>query len=133
MYDYSYYCRMPGAAPQAVVVTATGSRKDHFTSHRDLGCRNLILLPVTVLSVYTKCRMPIDPNSPPEDSEALQKVVLNLLEQLDRSLANQDDHQSLLSELLKAQPNSNSERLPTDHVSLLEAARGKYAPCKTGE
>jgi len=67
--------------------------------------------------------MPIDPNSLLQDSETLQKTALSLLEQLDRSLANQSDHQTLLSELLKAQHNSKSEQMPTDQVLLLDAAR----------
>ena len=46
--------------------------------------------------------MAIDPNSLPRDSETLRKIVVDLAEQLDRSLAEQNKYQSLLRELLEA-------------------------------
>lgn len=49
--------------------------------------------------------MAIDPNSLPRDAETLQKIVVDLAEQLDRSLAEQNKYQSLLRELLEAQRN----------------------------
>ena len=53
--------------------------------------------------------MPIDPNSLPRDAETLRKIVVDLAEQLDHSLAEQNKYQSLLRELLEAQRNRKSE------------------------
>ena len=47
--------------------------------------------------------MAIDPNSLPRDAETLRKIVVDLAEQLDRSLAEQNKYQSLLREPLEAQ------------------------------
>ena len=47
--------------------------------------------------------MAIDPNSLPRDAETLRKIVVDLAEQLDRSLTEQNKYQSLLRELLEAQ------------------------------
>ena len=54
--------------------------------------------------------MPIDPKSLPRDAETLLKIVVDLAEQLDRSLAEQNKFQTLLRELLEAQRNRKSER-----------------------
>ena len=54
--------------------------------------------------------MPIDPNSLPRDAETLRKIVVDLAEQLDRSLAEQNKYQGLLRELLEAQRNRKSEQ-----------------------
>jgi hypothetical protein len=51
----------------------------------------------------------IDPKSLPRDAETLRKIVVDLAEQLDRSLAEQNKYQSLLRELLEAQRNRKSE------------------------
>ena len=66
--------------------------------------------------------MAIDPNSLPRDSETLRKIVVDLAEQLDRSLAEQNKYQSLLRELLEAQRNRKSEQLSKEQLALFEAA-----------
>ena len=66
--------------------------------------------------------MPIDPNSLPPDAETLRKIVVDLAEQLDRSLAEQNKYQSLLRELLEAQRNRKSEQLSKEQLALFEAA-----------
>jgi hemerythrin-like domain-containing protein len=64
----------------------------------------------------------IDPNSLPRDAETLRKIVMDLAEQLDRSLAEQNKYQSLLRELLEAQRNRKSEQLSKEQLALFEAA-----------
>jgi transposase len=66
--------------------------------------------------------VPIDPNSLPRDAETLRKIVVDLAEQLDRSLAEQNKYQSLLRELLEAQRNRKSEQLSKEQLALFEAA-----------
>jgi transposase len=66
--------------------------------------------------------VPIDPNSLPRDSETLRKIVVDLAEQLDRSLSEQNKYQSLLRELLEAQRNRKSEQLSKEQLALFEAA-----------
>ncbi len=66
--------------------------------------------------------MPIDPNSLPRDAETLRKIVVDLAEQLDRSMAEQNKYQSLLRELLEAQRNRKSEQLSKEQLALFEAA-----------
>lgn len=66
--------------------------------------------------------MPIDPNSLPPDVETLRKIVVDLAEQLDRSLAEQNKYQNLLRELLEAQRNRKSEQLSKEQLALFEAA-----------
>ena len=66
--------------------------------------------------------MPIDPDSLPPDAETLRKIVVDLAEQLDRSLAEQNKYQSLLRELLEAQRNRKSEQLSKEQLALFEAA-----------
>ena len=66
--------------------------------------------------------MPIDPNSLPRDAETLRKIVVDLAEQLDRSLTEQNKYQSLLRELLEAQRNRKSEQLSKEQLALFEAA-----------
>ena len=66
--------------------------------------------------------MAIDPNSLPRDAETLRKIVVDLAEQLDRSLAEQNKYQSLLRELLEAQRNRKSEQLSKEQLALFEAA-----------
>jgi len=64
----------------------------------------------------------IDQNSLPRDAETLRKIVVDLAEQLDRSLAEQSKYQSLLRELLEAQRNRKSEQLSKEQLALFEAA-----------
>jgi hypothetical protein len=64
----------------------------------------------------------IDPNSLPRDAETLRKIVVDLAEQLDRSLAEQNKYQSLLRELLEAQRSRKSEQLLKEQLALFEAA-----------
>jgi transposase len=64
----------------------------------------------------------IDPHSLPEDPKMLQKMVLDLAEQLDRAFAEQHKYQDLLRELLEAQRNRKSERLSKEQLALFEAA-----------
>ena len=66
--------------------------------------------------------MPIDPKSLPRDVETLRKIVVDLAEQLDRSVAQQNKYQSLLRELLEAQRNRKSEQLSKEQLALFEAA-----------
>jgi hypothetical protein len=66
--------------------------------------------------------VPIDPNSLPRDAETLRKIVVDLAEQLDRSLAEQNKYQGLLRELLEAQRNRKSEQLSKEQLALFEAA-----------
>src|SRR5690348_5203410 len=66
--------------------------------------------------------MAIDPNRLPRDAETLRKIIVDLAEQLDRSLAEQNKYQSLLRELLEAQRNRKSEQLSKEQLALFEAA-----------
>jgi transposase len=66
--------------------------------------------------------MAIDPNSLPRDAETLRKIVVDLAEQLDRSVTEQNKYQSLLRELLEAQRNRKSEQLSKEQLALFEAA-----------
>ena len=73
--------------------------------------------------------MAIDPNSLPRDSETLRKIVVDLAEQLDRSLAEQSKYQSLLRELLEAQRNRKSEQLSKEQFGVV---RGGLAGAERG-
>jgi transposase len=64
----------------------------------------------------------IDLNSLPRDAETLRKIIVDLAEQLDHSLAEQNKYQSLLRELLEAQRNRKSEQLSKEQLALFEAA-----------
>ena len=66
--------------------------------------------------------MAIDPNSLPRDAETLRKIVVDLAEQLDRSLTEQNKYQTLLRELLEAQRNRKSEQLSKEQLALFEMA-----------
>jgi transposase len=66
--------------------------------------------------------VPIDPNSLPQDANALRKIVLDLADQLDRAFAEQHKYQTLLRELLEAQRNRKSEQLSKEQLALFEAA-----------
>src|SRR5215467_6261876 len=69
-----------------------------------------------------KCTVPIDPNSLPRDAETLRKIIVDLAEQLDRSVTEQNKYQSLLRELLEAQRSRKSEQLSKEQLALFEAA-----------
>ena len=80
--------------------------------------------------------MAIDPNSLPRDAETLRKIVVDLAERLDRSLAEQNKYQSLLRELLEAQRNRKSEQLSKEQLALFEVAwqaRSASAESAAGE
>lgn len=66
--------------------------------------------------------MAIDPNTLPRDTETLRKIVVDLAEQLDRSITEQNKYQNLLRELLEAQRNRKSEQLSKEQLALFEAA-----------
>jgi transposase len=66
--------------------------------------------------------VPIDPKNLPQDADTLRKIVVDLAEQLDRSLAEQNKYQSLLRELLEAQRSRKSEQLTKEQLALFEAA-----------
>ncbi len=66
--------------------------------------------------------MPIDPNSLPQDAKTLQKIVLDLIAQLDRAFAEQHKYETLLRELLEAQRDRKSEQLSKEQLALFEAA-----------
>jgi transposase len=66
--------------------------------------------------------VPIDPDNLPRDAETLRKMVVDLVQQLDRSMAEQNKYQGLLRELLEAQRNRKSEQLSKEQLALFEAA-----------
>jgi transposase len=66
--------------------------------------------------------VPIDPERLPRDAETLRKIVVDLADQLDRTLAEQNKYQNLLRELLEAQRNRKSEQLSKEQLALFEAA-----------
>jgi len=63
---------------------------------------------------------PIDPNTLPKDIDVLQKIVLDLCEQLKHESAEKDKYRSLIRELLDAQRNRKSEQLSKDQLTLFE-------------
>jgi transposase len=66
--------------------------------------------------------VPIDPKQLPRDIETLRKIVVDLAEQLDRSLVEQNKYQSLLRELLEAQRSRKSEQLSKEQLALFQTA-----------
>ena len=66
--------------------------------------------------------MALDPKNLPQDADTLRRIVVDLAEQLDRSLAEQNKYQSLLRELLEAQRSRKSEQLSQEQLALFEAA-----------
>jgi transposase len=66
--------------------------------------------------------VPLDPKNLPQDADTLRKIVVDLAEQLDRSLAEQNKYQSLLRELLEAQRSRKSEQLTKEQLALFEVA-----------
>jgi transposase len=63
----------------------------------------------------------IDPNTLPKDIDVLQKIVLDLCEQLKHETSEKDKYRSLLRELLDAQRNRKSEQLSKDQLALFES------------
>jgi transposase len=64
----------------------------------------------------------IDPKHLPEDSKALQQMVLDLMKQLDREFTERHKIEALLRELLDARRNRKSEQLSVDQLALFAAA-----------
>lgn len=64
---------------------------------------------------------PIDPNTLPKDIDVLQKIVVDLCEQLRHESSEKDKYRSLLRELLEAQRNRKSEQLSKEQLALFEA------------
>jgi hypothetical protein len=67
----------------------------------------------------------IDPKTLPQDGDTLRKIVVDLIEQLDRSLAEQNKYQNLLRELLEAQRNRKSEQLSKEQGARVRASRAE--------
>jgi len=63
---------------------------------------------------------PIDPHTLPKDVDALQKIVVDLCEQLQHESAEKDKYRSLLRELLEAQRSRKSEQLSKEQLTLFE-------------
>ena len=66
--------------------------------------------------------MPIDPNNLPQDAQTLQKIVLDLMAQLEREFTERHKYENLLRELLEAQRDRKSEQLSKEQLALFEAA-----------
>jgi transposase len=60
----------------------------------------------------------VDPKHLPDDPKALQQMVLDLMEQLDREFSERSKVESLLRELLDAKRNRKSEQLSADQLAL---------------
>ena len=65
--------------------------------------------------------MAIDPKHLPEDPQVLQRMVLDLMAQLDRESAERSKIQNLLRELLDAKRTRKSEQLSEDQLALFAA------------
>ena len=63
---------------------------------------------------------PIDLHTLPKDVDVLQKIVVDLCEQLQHESAEKDKYRSLLRELLEAQRNRKSEQLSQEQLKLFE-------------
>ena len=61
--------------------------------------------------------MPVDPKTLPQDAEALQKIVVDLTAQLDRT-------ERLLRQLLQAKTGRKSEQLSREQLALFAAEAG---------
>jgi transposase len=77
--------------------------------------------------------VPIDPNKLPQDADALRKIVLDLMAQLDREFAERHKYESLLRELLDAQRNRKSEQLSKEQLALFETAWKSQNPEEESE
>jgi hypothetical protein len=62
----------------------------------------------------------IDPDSLPKDVDILQKIVVDLCEQLRHESSEKNKYRSLLRELLDAQHNRKSEQLSKEQLALFE-------------
>ena len=62
--------------------------------------------------------MSIDPKQLPDDPKILQKMVLDLIGQLDRESVERHKIEGLLRELLDAKRNRKSEQLAADQLLL---------------
>jgi len=76
----------------------------------------------------------IDPKHLPEDPQALQQIVLDLIAQLDHEFTERHKIETLLRELLDARRNRKSEQLTTDQLALFAAAwEARQAQADTAE
>jgi hypothetical protein len=64
----------------------------------------------------------IDSQHLPEDPQVLQKMVLDLMAQLDHESAERHKIEAMLRELLDARRNRKSEQLSVDQLALFAAA-----------
>ena len=76
---------------------------------------------------------PIDPHTLPKDVDVLQKIVVDLCEQLQHESAEKDKYRSLLRELLEAQRNRKSEQLSKEQLKLFEELWKARQPEEAGE
>ena len=65
--------------------------------------------------------MAIDIEHLPEDPKILQKMVLDLMAQLDRECVERHKVETILRELLEARRNRKSEQLSADQLALFAA------------
>jgi len=72
--------------------------------------------------------MPIDARDLPADANALKKIVLDLMAQLEREHTERHKIESLLRELLDAQRNRKSEQLSKEQLALFETAWQARSP-----
>jgi len=78
--------------------------------------------------------VPLDPKNLPQDTDTLRKIMVDLAEQLDRSLVEQNKYQSLLRELLEAQRSRKSEQLTKEQLGLFESAwQAQNSPSQSDE
>jgi len=68
--------------------------------------------------------MSLDPKHLPEDPQILQRMVLDLMAQLDRESAERTQIQNLLRELLDAKRSRKSEQLSQDQLALFDRGQG---------
>jgi transposase len=77
-------------------------------------------LETTGLTSYTQS-LPVDPKTLPQDAETLQKIVVDLTTQLDRT-------ERLLKQLLEAKTGRRSEQLSREQLALFAAEAGLPLP-----
>jgi transposase len=77
-------------------------------------------LETTGLTSYTQS-LPVDPKTLPQDAETLQKIVVDLTAQLDRT-------ERLLKQLLEAKTGRRSEQLSREQLALFAAEAGLPLP-----
>jgi len=76
---------------------------------------------------------PIDPHTLPKDVDVLQKIVVDLCEQLQHESAEKDKYRSLLRELLEAQRSRKSEQLSKEQLKLFEELWNARQPEEASE